>query len=362
MLAKNASPYASLFREAVIEAHKINASDIHIEPLRDGVCIRFRVYGAMMPPWKLLGLEHKQSFIVAVKKETRLAIGVSGRPQDSRAAVVGVPVDLRVNLLPTLFGEKIVLRLLDANREFGLANIGLPNDTLQDLLRALEFKNGVVLMSGPTGSGKTTTLYSMLCALDRTKKNIVTLEDPVEYTIAGINQVKIDPKVSFSQALRAVLRQDPDVILVGEIRDEETATLAFKASATGHLVLSTVHANGALEVVGRLGNLGIDRDTLRENLRFSAAQRLLPRLCSYCAQGAAHIDPRFKTIQPSGCRHCRDGIMGRLPVMEYLTSPGLTAYFNGGKKTQVVTQNLSKAALVLAKEGLIDYREVENIG
>lgn len=339
----------------------------------------------MQPPWKQLSVEHKQSFVVAVKKETRLAIGISGKPQDSRCTVEGVPADLRVNLLPTLFGEKIVLRLLDAGREFGIEKLGIPVNTLNDMMAALNYRNGVVLISGPTGSGKTTTLYSMLSAIDRTRKNIVTLEDPVEYTIAGINQVKIDPKVSFAGALRAVLRQDPDVILVGEIRDEETAQLAFKAAATGHLVLSTVHANGATEVVGRLLGLGIDKETLKENLRFSAAQRLVGCVCQHCSAPASAVfcrqayeavgqtlnerdlkGAKFRTRNESGCGHCHDGVTGRIPAIEFMTESGVVRFLEREtisvqKRTGVLKQCLKHAAFELASVGTIDVREVMSI-
>jgi type II secretory ATPase GspE/PulE/Tfp pilus assembly ATPase PilB-like protein len=372
------SPYAELFRAAVQGAHAMGASDVHIEPTRTGVDIRFRVYGEMRLPWKRLSIEHKQSFLNAVKRETRLAIGVSGSPQDSRCTVQGLPIDLRVNLLPTLHGEKIVLRLLDANREFGIQNLALPETTKADLLDVLRYRNGVVLMSGPTGSGKTTTLYSLLCAIDRRAKNIVTLEDPVEYTIEGINQVQIDRKVPFGQALRAVLRQDPDVILVGEIRDEETASLAFKAAATGHLVLSTVHANGAAEVVSRLLNLGVDRDTLRSNLRFSAAQRLVPLLCPHCRIKAPALTVEaLKTLLPcasdfsqgifcikseDGCEHCSGGIKGRIPVLEYLRSAQIDACLSSQPGAAMeLTVSLRDASFEIARSGKIDIREVMDI-
>lgn len=381
------SAYGQLFRSCVRTAHSCGASDIHIEPTKSGVDIRFRVFGEMQPPWKQLSVEHKQSFIVSVKKETRLAIGTSGKPQDSRCVVDGVPVDLRVNLLPTLYGEKIVLRLLDAGREFGISNLGIPANTLSEMMAALNYRNGVVLISGPTGSGKTTTLYSMLCAIDRMRKNIVTLEDPVEYTIAGVNQVRIDPKVSFAGALRAVLRQDPDVILVGEIRDEETAQLAFKAASTGHLVLSTLHANGAFEVVGRLLGLGLDIDTIIENLRFSAAQRLVGRLCAYCSvkapvslcdyacnavdQNAECYEGRegkFRIRNDGGCEHCHEGVTGRIPAIEYMNEAGVKRLLEAGaevsrfNRSGVLKQTLKQTTLELALQGIVDVREVTLIG
>lgn len=370
--SKIISPYAELFRVAVRAGHEANASDIHFQPSRDGVAIRFRVFGTMQK-WKTLGVEHRQSFLLAVKKEARLQIGVSGRPQDARCTVEGLPIDLRVSLLPTHFGERIVLRLLDGSREFGLEHLGIPAPTLDALRAALNHRNGVILMSGPTGSGKTTTLYSLLCSIDSSAKNVVTLEDPVEYTIDGISQVQVDQKVSFAGALRAMLRQDPDVILIGEIRDEETAALAFKAAATGHLVLSTVHANGAVEVINRLLNLGVDRDTIRDNLRFSAAQRLVPKLCPICKEVASSevVAAAIKAIgrelpatpggyrvqNTRGCSLCTEGIVGRVPAIEYLAGQSGIDMDSEPK----VSVTLQDAALLLAADGQIDVREVASI-
>ncbi len=372
--------YVELFNSSVRAAHVANASDIHIEPKPNGVDIRFRVAGEMQPAWKLVAAEHKMGFLAAVKKKAGLQIGMSGRPQDGRCAVDGVPVDLRVSLIPTLFGEKVVLRLLDSTRQFRLEHLKLPIMNLRDIENALKYRNGVVLISGPTGSGKTTTLYSMLGSLDASRINVVTLEDPVEYTVPGINQVRVSPKVTFGSALRAVLRQDPDVILVGEIRDEETAQLAFRAASTGHLVLSTVHANGAIEVVGRLMGLGVDRMTLVDNLRFSAAQRLIGRLCQHCSIVApktvvehlvgeggvsASAIANWRMRNQSGCQSCRNGLVGRQPVIEYLDESGIRRLLEAGEsyseRTGVLKQSLRNASLELASAGEIDVREVSKI-
>ena len=374
------SAYAELFRSSVRAANGAHASDIHIEPKPNGVDIRFRVSGEMQAPWKQVDADHKVGFLAAVKKEAGLQIGVSGRPQDGRCAVTGVPIDLRVSLIPTIFGEKIVLRLLNSNREFSLACLSLAQQTLGDIEVALKCRNGVILISGPTGSGKTTTLYSMLGSLDTSRMNIITLEDPVEYTVPGVNQVRVSPKVSFGSALRAVLRQDPDVILVGEIRDDETAQLAFRAASTGHLVLSTVHANGAIEVVGRLKGLGLDRMTLAENLRFSAAQRLIARLCQQCSipapqtliehvvgpDGATQLpEANWRMRSLSGCQSCHSGLVGRRPVIEYLDARGVRRLLEAGESynecTGVLKQSLRDASLDLAKQGSIDIREVTAI-
>ena len=372
---KTHDPYQCQFRTVIDAAHKACASDVHIEPTDSGVTIRFRVDGEMQEPWRTLEMVHRASFMNAVKRATNLAIGVSGRPQDSRCRLEGMELDLRVNLLPTLHGEKVVVRLLDPNRDFSLPQLGIEAGTQRDLLAAVHQSSGLVLISGPTGSGKTTTLYSLLCAIGGHVKNIVTLEDPVEYTIKGINQVPITGRMSFAQALRAVLRQDPDVILVGEIRDEETAQLACQAAATGHVVLSTLHANGAAEVVGRLLNLGVDRETLRETLRFSAAQRLVGKLCQSCCEGlggtavanivrdhATSIGSRsytFRVANKFGCDQCRSGLTGRKPIIEYLNAAAVADLLDGASKDLVVTRPLNETLWQLACDGVISVLEAE---
>ena len=202
-------PYTSVFRDAILAARELKASDIHIQPTREGVAIRFRVNGDMTT-WKQLAIEHRRAFINEVKRLTNLSIAVSGRAQDGRVSFQSWNLDLRASLLPSQFGEKIVLRLLDLTRRFELSALGFDQETHRDLLAALQAKNGVIIVSGPTGSGKTTTLYTLLCALDRAGKNIITLEDPIEYSIEGLTQVQVSKKLSFADALRSVLRQDPE--------------------------------------------------------------------------------------------------------------------------------------------------------
>ncbi len=369
--------YTSLFRDALLQAQKQSASDIHFEPTREGIDIRFRVFGDMTKPWKQLSLEHRQSFMNEVKRLSNLSIAVSGKPQDGRISFKSWNLDVRANLLPTLYGEKIVLRLLDLKREFQLSALGLEEDVLEDLKSTLHFKNGVVLISGPTGSGKTTTLYTLLSAIDRKMKNIVTLEDPVEYGLDGINQVKIDRKLSFNDALRSVLRQDPDVILVGEVRDPETADLCFKAAATGHLVLSTIHANGAAEVITRLMNLGVEPYMIESNLRYSAAQRLVKSICPKCSPSlsSAHDnDPdvmklvatlgspeNFRT-KGVGCEACREGITGRVALLEYMRKEEIKEYLSTElKTTPKLVQSLREAALRKSRAGTIDVKEVSYV-
>jgi type II secretory ATPase GspE/PulE/Tfp pilus assembly ATPase PilB-like protein len=267
---------------------------------------------------------------------------------------------------------------------------------LTDLKIALKSETGLVIISGPTGSGKTTALNAAICELDRAKLNIITLEDPIEYTIPGITQVQISKKVSFSDALRAVLRQDPDVILVGEIRDEETASLCLKASATGHLVLSTVHANGAVEVVNRLFGLKVDLDTLRANLKFSAAQRLIQVLCPECKiplgenEGKDIFDrfganehsgneirqihlvkePVFSSVYRrnyQGCSSCQYGLSGRKPILEYLTSDDINKYMERllGSETIPFEESQCRRSLKniiyeMTKQGEVDAYELLN--
>ena len=281
MELQTGNPYASLFWDMLIQAQNTLASDIHVQPEEAGVDVRFRVHGELSR-WMWIEDQHKTPFLQQAKQLSNCSLAVSGRAQDARIAIPGQKLDVRVNLIPSLFGEKLVLRLLDQRKTFDLGKTGLDPASLQAIRWALDLSDGLVLFTGPTGSGKTTLLYSALTALDQAALNIVTIEDPVEYTFPGITQVQVSPKLSMSDALRAMLRQDPDVILLGEIRDPETAALSFQAAQTGHLVLSTLHANSAFEVASRLSSLGLREDQIHSCLRFSSAQRLLGLLCSKC--------------------------------------------------------------------------------
>lgn len=376
---KPMAPYPMLFRDCVLAARRLKASDIHLQPTSTGIDIRFRVLGDLFT-WKHLSIEHRQSFINEIKRLTNLSIAVSGRAQDGRVSYKNWNLDLRVNLLPSQFGEKIVLRLLDLNQKFDMPTLGFDLKTLKDLTEALRFKNGLMVISGPTGSGKTTTLYTLLCSIDRFKKNIITLEDPIEYGIDGLTQVQVSPKLSFADSLRSVLRQDPDVILVGEIRDSETANLCLKASATGHLVLTTLHANNASEVVGRLLNLGVDDYMLRSCLRLSSAQRLIKKLCPQCSipsdmplrrkleehllQLKIEINPgpdlRIRNLK--GCPKCIEGITGRVPVLEYMKSSEIKDYLSHlGKHEVRPTLSLKESCLRRAEKGEVDVTEIFEI-
>lgn len=333
--------YTSLLRDCIRSAKKEQASDIHLEPVSTGLQIRLRINGDLIV-WKFIGESHRQSFIQEAKRLCRLQISKADVPQDGRISLPNMKLDLRVNLLPTLHGEKIVLRLLDYETRFQLKDLDLLDDDLRCIKSALTEKSGVVLISGPTGSGKTRTLFSMLNEINQPEINITTLEDPIEYQFQGMNQVQVSSRVKFSDALRAVLRQDPDVIMVGEVRDEETANLCFKAAATGHLVLSTLHANSATQVISRLRGLGVSEQVVQDNLRLSLAQRLVKRLCRHCS--IPSVGSSGRELNPRGCTKCRHGIAGRLPVLEWVDKAELV---------QAQTQNRQPVAAITLRESCL---------
>ncbi len=323
------NPYQNLFWDMIRAARDAKASDIHIQPEASGVNIRFRIFGDLTS-WKSIDDMHRSAFLQEAKRLAKCSLAVSGRAQDSRLAIPELCLDLRVSLVPSLYGEKMVLRLLDQNRSFTLDAIGLDTAAHLAIQSVLNTKTGVALITGPTGSGKTTLLYSALSAINRHRLNIITIEDPVEYTFSGITQIPVSSRLSMTDALRAILRQDPDIILLGEIRDAESAALCFQAASTGHFVLSTLHANSAKAAAERLSTLGIDHDLIRSCLRFTSAQRLLPKLCLNCRIEVkdSELAPEFKSAPSdgqswfkrklSGCSECYCGATGRVPILEYI--------------------------------------------
>lgn len=369
-LLQDSGPYASLLRDLMQTAKKRGASDVHIEPHERGVDLRLRIDGNLTLE-RTVEVGHRESLILEAKRIFGLSIGISGRPQDGRASIASLQLDVRVSLLPTHFGEKIVMRLLDLDATFELERLGFLENELAILKSATALEDGVVVVSGPTGSGKSRTLYACLKAVDPKRYNIVTLEDPIEYRIEGLNQVQVNRKMSFADALRSVLRQDPDVILVGEVRDAETAKLCFQAAETGHLVFTTLHANGALEVMERFAGLGVERMVMESNLRVAIAQRLEQRLCPKCAavpkaEVAAWLAKydRRKRPAPSkakqrfeqGCSNCCAGIRGRVPILEWATLETVD-----GKKIPQVHQTIEDARIVRAFRGEIDSLEVSRV-
>jgi type II secretory ATPase GspE/PulE/Tfp pilus assembly ATPase PilB-like protein len=360
------SPYASLYRDMIASAVAARASDIHIQPEREGVEIRFRIHGDLTP-WKWIPAAHKSAMLQEAKQLSQCSLAIAGRAQDARLSFPDLKLDVRVNLVPSLHGEKLVLRLLDQTRQFNLNAIGLEAGAVQAIERALEHRTGVNLITGPTGSGKTTLLYSALASLDRKRLNIVTIEDPVEYTFPGITQMQVTPKLAFADALRAMLRQDPDVILVGEVRDSVTADLCFQAAATGHLVLSTLHANNATEVRRRLSGLGVREDLTTSCLRFSSAQRLMGKLCAHCRLPLDDTDRRrgigllgqveeFRKRNANGCNQCARGVTSRVPVFEYVESARQTDDLPPSPG-----YSLRDAALALARRGEVDVFEALHV-
>lgn len=328
------APIIRMLNAIFFESIKRKASDIHIEPYEKELHIRFRLDGTLTtlltPSARLAPL-----LVSRVKVLARLDIAEKRVPQDGRISLLlgGHAVDLRVSTLPSSYGERVVLRLLDKDSEqMGLADIGMSEKMERRFKQIVDRPHGIVLVTGPTGSGKSTTLYAALAQIDRFKRNIMTIEDPIEYNMEGISQTQVNIKagMTFARGLRAILRQDPDVVLIGEIRDKETADIAVQSSLTGHLVLSTLHTNTAVGSITRLVDMGVEPFLLTSTVQAVLAQRLVRKLCEHCREpyelDAAEleswgIDPqRFagkKVYRPKGCDHCHDtGYTGRFGLFD----------------------------------------------
>ncbi|MFC4728786.1 type II secretion system ATPase GspE [Coralloluteibacterium thermophilus] len=324
------APIIRLINGVIAEAARLGASDIHVESYETALVVRFRIDGVMR---EVLSLSPRLApmLVSRIKVMARLDIAEKRLPQDGRISLAmgAKALDVRVSTLPSRGGERVVMRLLDKDQTtLELAELGMRPDVLAALRRALAQPNGIVLVTGPTGSGKTTTLYASLALLRDGSRNILTVEDPVEYAIEGIGQTQVNTKVgmTFAAGLRAILRQDPDVVMVGEIRDAETAQIAVQASLTGHLVLSTVHTNDAVGAITRLRDMGVEPFLLASTVRLILAQRLVRRLCPACRAprapdaasarllGPAHAGTLYG---PTGCAACgQTGFAGRVGVYE----------------------------------------------
>ncbi len=302
------------------EAVSIKASDVHIERLEDSGRIRFRIDGGLIEKYHIESCDYP-GLVNKVKIRAGLDISEKRNPQDGRILLQAneLRMDVRVSVLPSIYGEKIVMRLLNTQgAEYSLDTIGLEPDQLKSLKEAIQNPSGIILVSGPTGSGKSTTLFACLSELNHPSKNILTIEDPVEYTLRGVNQIQVNSAIdfSFAKALRSFLRQDPDIIMLGEIRDSETAKMAVRASLTGHLVLSTIHTNSAWSTISRLIDLGVPPYLLSETLRCSMAQRLVKKLCPKCKKTA---EGQKGAEAGEGCDHCHyTGYSGRLALYEVI--------------------------------------------
>jgi type IV pilus assembly protein PilB len=331
------APVIKLANIILVQAIKDRASDVHIEPFDKTLRLRYRIDGVLVdatPPPKQMQLALASRF----KIMSSLDIAERRLPQDGRmrVRVAGKDYDLRVSIMPTVHGEKIVLRVLDkTNLSASIDKLGLDPDTFRQVKGAIDAPHGLILVTGPTGSGKTTTLYSALNELNNPIYNIITVEDPVEFQIPGINQVPVKKEIglSFANALRSILRQDPDIIMIGEIRDTETAEIAIEAALTGHQVLSTMHCNDAPGAIARLDDMGIAPFLISSSVILSCAQRLMRRICSHCKEPVTYpvkmyqdlnIDPGMfdgvTLYRGRGCERCKNsGYSGRLAIIEAMT-------------------------------------------
>jgi len=323
-----------LLRQAV----KSRASDIHVEPQELTMTIRMRIDGVlqdMVPPPRKM----QAAIATRIKILSKMDIAERRLPQDGRFKIKapGRDIDVRVSVIPTIYGEKVVMRILDSSAvNHNLDQLGFDPDLLEEFKVMLTQPHGIIIVTGPTGSGKSTTLYSALNYLRNPRKNITTVEDPVEYRLAGINQIQVKPDIGldFAESLRAILRQDPDIILIGEIRDKETIDIAIKASLTGHLVLSTFHTNDAPSAISRMVYMGVEPYLLASTVNLIVAQRLVRRICDRCKEPVAinegvlrrlNVDPeRAKNAvfyHGRGCTTCGGtGYLGRLPIFEFLVT------------------------------------------
>jgi len=383
------TPIVRFVNKVLLDAIKQGASDIHFEPYEKDYRVRFRTDGILR---EVVKPPRNVAPRLAVRLKVMAQMDISERrvPQDGRIQMKlskKRAIDFRVNSLPTMYGEKIVLRILDpTSAQIGIDALGYEEDQQALYVEALKKPQGMILVTGPTGSGKTVSLYTGLGILNEPERNISTAEDPVEINIPGINQVLVNPKVglNFAEALRSFLRQDPDVIMVGEIRDLETAEIGIKAAQTGHLVLSTVHTNSAAETVTRLLHMGAPAFNIAASVTLIIAQRLARRLCSHCAEPEttvpqeALLELGFTTDQlssatikrPVGCGQCKDGYKGRVGIYEVvkITKPIASAIMDGANSLELDRvareagfNDLRQSALRKCAGGLISLEEVSRV-
>ena len=370
------APVIRLVNLILLQAIEERASDIHIEPREKNLAVRLRVDGVLreiLPPPKRM----QWAITSRIKILAGLDIAERRLPQDGscRVRIMHRAVDIRVSTIPTIYGEKVVMRLLDkTNLKTDLEALGFDPDSLGMIQHAIRQPHGMILLTGPTGSGKTTTLYSALMQINSPDKNIMTVEDPVEYELAGINQVSARPRIGldFAAALRSFLRQDPDVILVGEIRDLETASIAIKAAQTGHLVFSTLHTNNATSSVDRLLNMGVEPYLICTSLNLVIAQRLVRRICTNCSE-VVEPDPAllesFRRVYPNGhdlvfhrgagCEQCSNtGYKGRVAIYELfpITRAVKSLILTGDLGANVRDQAVADGMKTLLKSGMEKVR------
>ena len=394
---KEDAPVTKIVATVLRYAVEGNASDIHIENVGEKVRVRFRVDGVLYTSLSLPQNVHR-AVVARIKILSSMRLDEQRKPQDGRfsATILGRKIDFRVSTFPAHFGEKVVMRILDRGAgSITLEDVGLNEENIALIREALKRPYGLILLSGPTGSGKTTTLYAMLREVDREKKNVLSLEDPVEYNIEGMSQSQVHPEIgyTFATGLRSVLRQDPDVIMVGEIRDKETAQLAVQAALTGHLVFSTIHTNNAIGVIPRLLDMGVDPFLIPPTLVLAIAQRLVRRLCDgtgkpvpYEGSMKAMVEGELSTlpeefrkkvklgkelydIEPS--QTCPKGTRGRIGVFEVLTmnkeieaailhDPDENKIYDIARKNGMLT--MKEDAIMKAFEKKIPFEEINTLG
>ena len=381
------APIIRLINALLSEAVREKASDVHLETFEHSVSVRLRVDGqlreVLQPRRELATL-----LVSRIKVMARLDIAEKRLPQDGRIALrlAGHEVDVRVSTLPSAHGERVVLRLLDKQAgRLELERLGMPATTLERFRRILGKPHGILLVTGPTGSGKTTSLYAALNHLNDRTRNILTVEDPIEYHLPGIGQTPVNPKVemTFARGLRAILRQDPDVVMVGEIRDRETAAIAVQASLTGHLVLSTLHTNSAAETLTRLHHMGVAAFNIATAINLIIAQRLARKLCPHCkkevdipkdtliAEGFPESKiGSFKLYSPVGCEQCNAGYKGRVGIYEVVKStPALErVIMEEGNSIEISEQmrkdgfnDLRTSGLMKAMQGVTSLEEINRV-
>ena len=362
------APVVRMVNSILQQAVQGLASDIHIEPLEQDVRVRFRIDGELV---EVLSLPKKSfpAIVSRIKIMGNLDISEKRLPQDGRSRMVidGREIDFRISSLPSIHGEKMAIRILDrSNALMSLKDLGFSAANLKKIHSLIRRPHGMIVVTGPTGSGKTTTLYSILTEINVAERNIVTLEDPVEYSLAGINQVQINNKagLTFPAGLRSILRQDPDIIMVGEMRDTETAELGVRAALTGHLFFSTLHTNSSSGTVARMVNMGVENYLLSSSLIGVVSQQLIRRLCPHCKQ-AYHLDELVahrldmqeygdrEFYHPRGCNRCRQsGYLGRMALHEVMVlGPQMRAAINNHINSEDELDNIAR------QEGMITMRE-----